>query len=269
MLSFAIASTDSTNLKRCIEQIIASVKGEYEIIVNNVTKSNVTSSLIEKYGCVEINKSTNILESRYITTMATSGDHIFLLDDTRLLSVIPKNEGTEEMVEIGVVPEYQEVGGFLDRILSGHNNAVISSGMKNLDPLKVRFILPRYFESGLLKKALNTIKERIPFELFSRLNALDLELIYYETFHLKPLVSIVKNFHLKHIASGTMRTEMKKFYKYGYNTGLLRNSPYKEFSNLGGRVRIPKKVSQAYYFGLLMAIRSVPFTMGYFKSFLT
>ena len=83
MLSIIIASTSYKNLERCLKSI--NVK-DVEVIINNAVEDKKISDLIKKFNFIEINKKTNILESRYITGIKASGTYTIIMDDTRFFS---------------------------------------------------------------------------------------------------------------------------------------------------------------------------------------
>ena len=133
-----------------------------------------------------------------------------------------------------------------------------------MNPINIRFILPRLYESALAKEALFKIREKLPEHVFANLKALDLELIYLESYSEFQEVNVFPSVTIYHLPTGGVIREIKKFFKYGYGTRALRASgSFREISNLRGRFRRPSNIVDALEISFIILSRGLPFGLGY------
>ncbi|MGC8558097.1 MAG: hypothetical protein ACP5NC_03780 [Nitrososphaeria archaeon] len=267
LISVNIPATNLTNLDICLSHIELAKK-EYndidvEVIVNNVLEREDITNLIKKFGYKEIKKFTNILESRYIMAMESNGDYILLLDDTRFISKnffsIIKNEPTDmgffKEIQLGINP-YSK--------LSNIHNSLFTERNAVLNPMNTRFILPRLYKRKLILHSLDQIINNVPKDIFKKIKAMDLELIYYETFIKKPSYRFYDSVIIYHLPVN-LKSDVRKMYKYGQNTRFLASTKYKMLGNLRGRTRNWKVMMRHPEVSLYLAIRGIPFVLGYYS----
>ena len=124
------------------------------------------------------------------------------------------------------------------------------------------FLLPKIYKTCILKEALGNIKTNLPDEVFKNIKAMDLELIYYEGYKIsKNIVNLNNNFII-HISQDIIK-EIKKFYKYGKNTKLLKDTVYSKLGKVNSRIRRPNTISDFFLMLIVYTIRGIPFLLGY------
>ena len=247
----------------------------YEVgkrLVSNAVESEEVSDVIKKYGIKEIRKKTKILESRDIVIREAKGKYVLLMDDTRYIRLhdlrIICNRLETTLKKIIIIPEFQTGSQFGDSILRNNLKNYVSAS-KEYDPIKRRFILPRLYEKNLLSLSMNQIKKDIPTNIFFNLEALDLELIYLQAYRIHNEIGLFEGVYIYHLPTGGAIYEFKKFFKYGFNTRILKQiSPYKKLGNLKGRMRIPRNKKDLYSSLFIVVYRGIPFTLGFIYKFM-
>ena len=149
MLSIIISSTSYANLEKCL----TSIKTEdVEVIINNAVEDNRISNLIKKFGFIEINQKTNILESRYITGIKSSGTYTIIMDDTRFFSENFFLNLNSNPFDIGVINEREEVKNIYDKMI---NRQIDINYNSKIDPNNNMFLLPRIYRTCILKERID------------------------------------------------------------------------------------------------------------------
>lgn len=264
MLSILIPATSPTRLHHTLLSIYNSRVNGIEVIINNAICSDAITAVGEEFGYPVIKKKTNILESRYILARNSSGNYSFLLDDTRAVSEDLLPELLNTTACLAVVREKENAAGLYSRLTNEQNNLIAKYDISLVSPVSTRFILPRMYKTDLLIHSLERIKYHLGTDTFNRLSALDLELIYYQANEEADDIEVIPKGFLVHSGDNRPGEIYKKFYKYGYNTALLRNTHYSELGNLSGRMRKATTLREFLDLCMFTTIRGVPFTIGYF-----
>ena len=256
MLSIIIASTSYINLEKCLKSI---KEDNVEVIVNNANEDLNISDLINKYRFIEINKKTNILESRYITGIMASGEYTIIMDDSRFFAKDFFSRLNLINLDIGVINELEEQNTSYDKLI---NRQIKINYNSNIDPKNNMFLLPRIYKTCILQRALKNIKNSLPNTLFKNIKAMDLELIYYEAYEISNNIKRLNDNYIIH-ASQDIIKEIKKFYKYGKNTRLLKSTKYAHIGQVNSRIRKPNNIEDIFVLLLVYTIRGIPFLLGY------
>ena len=260
-LSIAVSATSSNDLEKCLRSVSRQGVSNIDVIVNNATDSPVISQIVMKYKYREIKLKTNILLSRYITVKETTGDYVLIMDDTRRLADGFINALSDHNIEpVTAIAEYQEGVGPYANLLRSVSGMDIDS--RKLNPERIRYILPRLYRRDVVMNALSRIRSKLPADLFASLEALDLELIYYEAFAITRKTGFITEPHIIHKEVSYLK-DIKKMFKYGKSTRLLRKTTYKDMGNLGGRFRFANTLGNQIDGFILMLIRGLPFFLGY------
>ena len=184
------------------------------------------------------------------------------MDDTRFFSETFFLNLNLNMFDIGVINEIEEVNNIYDKLINRQININYNSKM---EPKKNMFSLPRIYKTYILKEALNNIKNNLSSDLFNDIKAMDLELIYYESYKISNKIEKLNDNYIMHISQDPIK-EIKKFYKYGKNTKLLKNTVYSDLGKPDSRIRKPKIITDFFILLIIYAIRGIPFLLGYILS---
>ncbi len=268
LISVNIPATNLANLNICLSHLELAKREsndtDVEVIVNNALEKEEITRLHEKFEFKEIKKVTNILESRYIMTMESKGDYVLLLDDTRFISPNFFKIIKDEPTDIGFFKEVQ-LGRNLYSRLSNIHNSLYTEKNVGLNPIKTRFILPRLYKRELILYSLDRIINNLPKDVFKNIKAMDLELIYLEAFTKKPHYRFYNSALIYHLPV-SLKSDIRKMYKYGQNTRLLTLTKYAMLGNLGGRKRSGKIIMRHPEVALYLTVRGIPFVLGYYST---
>ncbi|MGC9079845.1 MAG: hypothetical protein ACP5G1_03855 [Nanopusillaceae archaeon] len=129
---------------------------------------------------------------------------------------------------------------------------------ENLDVYKGG-IIPRMYEKNLLSKAY----EMIPKNLINNLHAFEDSVIYYNVMKIyKGKIHYIPD-AVYHIEDDSLYSFMKKWYKYGKNAKLLRETEYEKL--IYGRKSRPNLTNiEKIKLLPLVLIKGIPFFLGYY-----
>ena len=181
------------------------------------------------------------------------------MDDTRFFAEDFFLKLNLNKLDIGIINELEEENTLYDKLI---NRQIKINYNSNINPKDNTFLLPRIYKTCILKRALNNLKNNLPDKLFKNLKAMDLELIYYESYKISNNITRLNENYIIH-ASQDIIKEIKKFYKYGKNTRLLKSTIYANLGKVNSRIRKPKKITDFYLILVVYVIRGIPFLLGY------
>lgn len=263
--TITLSATNHEQLRQCLHSIANTGESNIEVVVNNAIETDKISSVIREFGAIELKKRTNILESRYVTGMVASGEFTIILDDTRVVPEDFFRSLPPRPPPISCLPERTK-GSSLFALFAKKDEQVTGKyGDESLGPENVRFILPRLYETSVLKRSLSNVRSKLPADVFLCINAMDLELIYFEAYSECKAVNVLRDCYLLHVNEGSSLSQIRKYLKYGSNTRLLANTAYRSLGNIGGRLRLirPSSLYEAVSILGLTVLRGVPFIVGY------
>lgn len=181
------------------------------------------------------------------------------MDDTRFFSENFFLNLNPNPFDIGVINEREAVKNMYDKMI---NRQIDINYNSKIDPNSNMFLLPRMYRTCILKEALNNIKNNLSSELFKNIKAMDLELIYYESYKISNNIEILNDNYIIHTTQDLIR-EIKKYYKYGKNTKVLKNTVYSNLGKPNSRIRKPRSIIDFLVILCIYTIRGVPFLLGY------
>ena len=261
-ISVCLSAIHGTYLEKSLESIFNNKFQDFEVIVNDSSKNFILSDIIKKYDAKIIKKETKTLESRYLTIKESKGKNILLLDETRIInsSLLEKlNNLSNDLIVIGEM----DMGRGLLIKLSNLDKKALPENPNKLSPYINKTIIPRYYNSKVIKEAIEKIKNNLPPEIFKNAVALDLELIYLESYNISKDIGIIKTPEIFHYGDETFKDVFNKYYKYGYSQKMFKNTCYSEFSNLSGRNRASSTLKDRILSIPIQIIRGIPFLLGY------
>lgn len=260
--SICIPVISNKHIEECLTYIFRNKFQDFEVIVNDSSKDYYVSDIISKYDAKIIRKNTKSFESRMISALASSGERILMLDDTRLVSdnLLQKLDAmSEDIIAIGE----KDIGsGLLIRLSNLDKKAAVINKNK-LNPVKNKSVIPRLYKRDIIAKSLNKIKASLNPEILNNIVGLDLELIYYEAFKISQDIGMVSTPEILHYGDETLRAVFSKYYKYGYTQKMLRKTVYSQLADISGRTRYGYAISDRILSIPLQAIRGFPFLLGY------
>lgn len=266
MISVNIPSKDDKRLHRVLLSIANSDFKDVEIIVNNFTLNPKITELCKKFAAIEIRKEANILFSRFLMSKESKGDFILLLDETRSISRNLLSELWQTHSYQAVISEIENGHSFYSRIANYEHESNRQFRREDLNPLTVRYILPRWYEKTLLSDAFYDLRQNLNKEVFVSLQSMDLELIYYETYQRLHEVDVIANTKILHDPDSSLLSIARKYFNYGVGTKKLRGTKYDLLGDLKGRSRRVNGNRSNIQSLVLESLRGGPFVFGYLIS---
>lgn len=260
--SICIPVISNKYIEECLTYIFRNKFQDFEVIVNDSSKGYYVSDIISRYDVKIIRKNTKSFESRMISALASSGERILMLDDTRLVSdnLLRKLDAmSEDIIAIG---EKDIGGGLLIRLSNLDKKATVRNKNK-LNPVKNKSVIPRLYKRDIIVQSLNKIKASLNPEILNNIIGLDLELIYYEAFKISQDIGMISTPEILHYGDETLRAIFSKYYKYGYTQKILRETVYSQLADISGRTRYGYAISDKILSMPLLTIRGLPFILGY------
>lgn len=260
--SINIPVISDKHIEECLSCIFRSKFQDFEVIINDSSKDYYVSDIISKYDVKIIKKNTKSFESRMISTLASVGSRVLMLDDTRLISnaLLEKLDAMPE--DIIVIGEKDIGKGILTRLSNLDKKAIVMNKDK-LNPIKNKSVIPRLYKREVIVAALNKIKASLNDGILNNIVGLDLEIIYFEAFKISQNIGYIKSQEILHYGDETVKSVFRKYYRYGYTQRMLRETVYYQLANISGRTRYGFTVGDRILSMPLQTIRGFPFILGY------
>lgn len=260
--SICIPVISNKYIEECLTYIFRNKFLDFEVIVNDSSKDYYASDIISQYDVKLIKKHTKSFESRMISVLASSGNRILMLDDTRLVSdtLLEKlSTMSEDIIAIGE----KDIGSGLLIRLSNLDKKAIVVNKNKLNPVKNKSVIPRLYKRDIIVESLNRIKASLNPEMLNNIVGLDLELIYFEAFKISQSIGYISTPEILHYGDETLKSVFRKYYRYGYTQKMLRKTVYSQLANISGRTRYGYAIGDRIQSMPLQAIRGFPFILGY------
>ncbi len=259
--SICIPVISNKYIEECLTYIFRNKFQDFEVIINDSSKGYYVSDIISKYDVKIIKKNTKRFESRMISALASSGERILMLDDTRLVSdnLLQKLDiMSEDIIAIGE----KDIGsGLLIRLSNLDKKAAVIN--KKLNPLKNKSVIPRLYKRDIIVGSLNKIKASLNPETLNNIVGLDLEIIYFEAFRISQSIGYIPSPEILHYGDETLKSVFLKYYRYGFTQKMLRETVYSQLADISGRTRYGYAIGDRILSMPLQAIRGFPFILGY------
>ena len=262
-ISICIPVVSSSNIKKCLDSIYASTYSNFEVVVNDSSSDSCVQEILKEYDLKIIRRQTRSFESRKLTILNSSGDLVFLLDDTRIIGK-KLLERISEMNHDMIIINEQETGKSLVQRLSNlEKQASGNVRHSNLSPIINKSIIPRVYVRNVAVESIRRISYNLPLELTSKIVGLDLELIYFESWMQTKDIGFIREKEILHHGENNYHSLFRKYYRYGKSQRVLRGTAYSDFAGLGGRTRYGLTSLERFSTLPIQLIRSVPFILGY------
>ena len=173
-ISICIPVVSSSNIRKCLDSIYASTYSNFEVVVNDSSSDSCVQEILKEYDLKIIRRQTRSFESRKLTILNSSGDLVFLLDDTRIIGK-KLLERISEMNHDMIIINEQETGKSLVQRLSNlEKQASGNVRHSNLSPIINKSIIPRVYVRNVAVESIRRISYNLPLELTSKIVGLDL-----------------------------------------------------------------------------------------------
>ena len=264
-ISVCIPVISGAHLRECLDSIFQSNFQEFEVIVNNSSGSPVVSDILKDYDVRTIERKSKSFESRYITTMASRGEKVFIFDETRVMEKTLLEDVNNRNNDMLVIKE-RDIGKGIVNYFSNLDKSNLPNDLSILDPMRNKSVIPRVYKWEIIVSALETVRKNLSENILSQVVGLDLELIYLESYNLTKDIGFISSSEIKHYGDESIMEVFRKYYRYGYTQRMLKNTYYGEFAGLSGRNRSTLPVRNRIRSIPIQVLRGVPFVLGYLNS---
>ncbi len=230
--------------------------------MNDSSEGFIVSDTISQYDAKIIKKRTNNLESRIMTIRESRGEKVLLFDETRFMtdSLLEKLYSSHDDM---VVIKERELGDNLIVRLTNMDKLSEPITAKNLSPLRNKTVIPRFYRGNILKAAVESITNNLPEDIIRKIVALDLELLYYESYNISKNIGIIPTPEIFHYGDDDIRSLYRKYFRYGYTQRMMRGTYYANFAKPSGRLRSDSPLKYRVRSIPIVIARGIPFIMGY------
>jgi hypothetical protein len=259
-ISIEIPVTWGNHLSEQMEALRNQTFQDYDISIASSMSNENIEDLLKEYDVRITHCGPNILEKRYLAHLQSRGEYSLLLDETR----IPRPQLLSELQKFTndmVVIDERDIGNTF-WINMANLDKINSIECNSFEAYK-GYVLPRYFNSTLLTRAFEEIREKLDDTIFKSVLMEDHQLIYYEASKLSTSIATLKGQHLFHYGDASLLSILKKYHGYGKGHKVLRNTYYQELLSPRQRVR---KICSGNRLGLYIfyIARGIPFLIGYY-----
>ena len=262
-ISICIPVVSGKFLSKCMDSIFSSSYTDFEIIVNDSSVNPKISDLLNQYDARIIKKSTRSFESRLLTVRESSGDYIFLMDETRLITTQLLEKIASMHNRMIAIAEKEIGNGLITRLTNMDKDAIMSISPGDTSPLSNKAVIPRIYDRQIILEAFDSIVQKLPQEMVRNIVGLDLELIYYESWQQTKDLGFIKSREIMHFGDMDYASLFRKYYRYGKSQKLLKKTVYSDLANLGGRNRAGLLVKNRAATLPIQILRGFPFLLGY------
>ena len=250
-------------LENCMNSIFRSIYTDFEVIVNNSTENTKISDILSRYDVKVINKITRSLESRFLTVGGSSGDRIFLLDETRLITPTLLGKIADMDSKMIAIGEKEIGNGLITRLTNMDKKATMNASPEEISPILNKTVIPRVYDRQIMLASLNNIESKLPYEKIREVVGLDLEMIYLESWRQTKDLEFIKGCDIMHFGDMRYTSLFRKYYRYGKSQRMLRYTAYSNLAGIGGRTRKGLNFRDRMATVPLQILRGAPFLLGY------
>ncbi len=261
-ISVCIPVISGAHLRECLDSIFQNSFQDFEVIVNDSSDSPMVSDMLKGYDLKTIERRTKSFESRYLTTMASKGEKVFIFDETRVMESTLLADVNNNKSDMIVIKE-RDIGKGIANFFSNLDKSNVPDDLSILNPMRNKSVIPRVYRREIIINALETVKKNLPESVLRKVVGLDLELIYLESYNLTKNIGIVNTSKILHYGDESIRDVFRKYYRYGYTQRMMKNTFYREFAGLSGRNRSTLPIRSRIMSIPIQVLRGVPFVIGY------
>lgn len=250
-------------IRRCLESIANQTYKNIEINIVDGNSSDKTIEIASEYTKNIITYPGALLEARYKGLLVANGEYILLLDSDQILEktaieLAVKLIETEKLDMLVFGEDVFKKDNFIEKLF--HYDRLLIHAVKDFNPM-TSVMLPRFYKTDYLKKAMATIPEKIR----EKVGGQDHAIIYFEMWKFSQKVSLLPD-AVKHIEPNSLKVIWKKFYRWGATSVEAKYGPYEDFLNQKESFRkgMWKKgfIIASFASILLLIIKGVPYKLG-------
>lgn len=267
LISVSIPTRNSENsLGKCLKALRDQSYKNIEIIIIDKNSTDRTLQIAKKYGAAKIkNCEDSLLAARLEGVKASTGKYSLILDSDQILEKSALKRAIEmvenngfEMIAFEELVYKQDT--FVEKLFAC-DRALINS-VNDLSPF-TGVIMPRFFNTKLLKSAYNSIPKKI----IPNTGGPDHAIVYYEAWKISKKIGILPK-AVYHMEPSSIGEILPKFYRWGYTSAVVRFGKYDNLMNQKERFRTGLFTKGLFVESLgsitLLLFKGVAFKLGLF-----
>lgn len=256
-------------LDLCLRALYAQKYPNLEIIIVDSYSTDGTEDIIKKYKSVQfIQYNGGLLGSRITGIFKAKGTYILLLDSDQILlpdilmkAVDACEKGKADMAALG--EGVYECKNFLQWLFVCDRKIIET--IKDVNPY-TSAILPRFFRTSIIKKAIFNI----PKNIISTVGGPDHAILYFETWRLTQHIADIPHAVL-HMETDSLWKLIQKCYRWGYTSASAKT--IFEYSHLMQKKERFRKglfqnglIIESVASIVLLFIKGIPYKVGYIQA---
>lgn len=269
LVTVSIPTRNSANtLEYCLKSVRSQTYKNIEINIIDASSIDKTSQIAKKYKVRDFRIQTEggLLSARNTGVQIARGKYVLILDSDQILKpdAVSRCVNLIETKKIDMVALEEGVyknDNFIEKLFEMDRKLI--EKVKDMSPF-TGVILPRFYKTTLLKKALG----KIPSKILDTLGGTDHAIIYYECWKISHKVLEIPN-AVVHMEPNSLFQICKKFYRWGYTSVDARYGKYRKLMNKKERLRTGLfrngLIIESMGSIILILLKYIPFKVGYFK----
>ena len=234
MVDFSIEyiSNGEKSLKYSLESIMGQSYNSFEIVCANSSNLLASSKLLEDYSVKYVNAGpVRHLRGRELSHKLAKGKYSLIMDSTRVLDEYTLDILSEYASKFDIIAIKEGSLGSGFWVNQARTYKSETERNTKADTVKEKFpsyVLPRLYNSILLGKVFNSIRNKIPDKVFDQVGYGEHHIISQEALSLTNSFYYYKEKELiKHFEDASLRSIYKKYKNYGRDQVILRSiTPY-------------------------------------------
>lgn len=259
----------AATLALCLASVAAQSYRAIEVTIVDGYSTDNTLPVAKKYGVKKIILYRGaLLGSRVQGIQSARGTYTLILDSDQILNrntisaAVAKCE-REHLDMLALEEDVYESKTWLQWLFKMDRKVI--NNENNLSP-ETGVILPRFFRTSVLRKAVRSIDKK----LLETTGGPDHAVIYYESYKISHNVGILKK-SVRHMEPASLSVFLKKFYRWGYTGASAKtNTEYGQLMAKKERFRtgLFKKgiIIASFASVLLLLLKGIPYKIGYFRA---
>ena len=229
-ISVQIVTRGESTLSQVLEALRCDRFVDAEVVVvdssgRELPRGQRDRELIDQY--LTTRPETSLLDARRLGVTVSRGPKSLLLDSTRVVSVgllreLVQSHSKDPMViipEVGSGHTFWAIQGTWDKQIVNQRR-FLERAIHSARP----FVLPRYFDTQLLRRVYSTLLHRAGQESLSKVVYSDHSLVYLTALELWPHVAICQDGWISHTEDAKLGDVVRKYKRYGESSRVLKAS---------------------------------------------
>ena len=253
------------SLRLCLEAVQKQTYKNIEINIIDGASKDATREIAYQFGIknVKICKGS-LLQARYEGIHQAQGKYVLILDSDQILN----NNSIEKAVKLAEIQKLDMIvfeetpystKTFLEKLFDCDRKLI--NTVNDLSPF-TGVVMPRFFNTSLLKKAY----ANIPKEIYANTGGPDHAVVYYESWLLSKNIGVLKD-AVRHIEPNSVTIFLKKFYRWGCTSIDAHSGKYHDLMTKKERFRTGIFTKGLFIESIgsiiLLILKGLPFKIGY------